>query len=1344
VPQGVPDPTTITDRPGFAQALTRLRERAGLSVREVARAAGVQASTAGGYFGGRHLPPATTPEVLTALLDACGVRDPAEQTRWHDALLRVRRSPATRAAGSPPPYGGLSCFQPEDADWFFGREELVDALVSQVAASARRLAVGTGRGLIVVVGASGSGKSSLLRAGLIPAVQRGAIDGTGEGDGWSWVLFTPGAEPVAELQRRLSADPAHDLLVVVDQFEELFTACPDEDQRREFVNRLLALGQERPGRTVVVAGLRADFYGHATRLPGLVGALQNSQLVVGPMTTTQLRRAIVEPARLAQVDLEDGLIELVLEALAPAPGVTGAAAAPAARGLAPAASAAAHEPGALPLLSHALLATWQRGQGATLRIADYLAAGGIHGSVAASAEEVYAALSPAEQEAAARLFRRLVSVAADSADARRRAALTELGPQAGDPSSPLRTVLDRFVSHRLLTADADGVEITHDALLVAWPRLRDWVDADRVGLGIHRQLTEAALAWDATGRDVSALFAGGRLAAAQDWAADAMHAAELSPVERTFLTAARERSDAQRRREQRTNRRLRWLAASLVVLLVVAAALAGYAFRLQDGAARERDLADSRQVAGASVSLRSMDPADAAQLAVLAYRTATTTQARSALLDAAALPLATKLTGPPGVLQSVSATADGRLVAGGGEKGVVRLWSSGSGGSGSGGSGSGGNGSGGSRPVKLADLPVGTGQTVFATAFTPDGSVLAAAGGDRLVRLWDVRRPDHPTALGSPLAGAENTVYALAFSPDGKVLAAASADRTVRLWNVADPGRVTQLGAPIAAGDDAVQAVAFSPDGRTLAAAGADRTVRLWTVTDPALPVPVGPRPGVRLTGATSTVFAVAFSPDGQTLAGGTRDGSVQLWNLARLPRTWPARVLPTMTATSSLSGPTNWVNGVAFSPDGTRLAAASSDGKAWLWDLAHGNVPVTLAHPAPVTAVTWRGNATLLTSCADGNARSWSVPGGAASGLPGAVFGLGFSRDGRRLVATATGAPTGTAGQALLWDVSDRAHPRAVSPPIVATPGPGSPSTATGGSGTLGLSDGAGALNPDGDLLVTGTKTGTLLFWDVSDPAAPRPAAPELAVAGQLVEWVSFSPDGRTVAASSDDGTVRLVDVTDRAHPATIGAPLTGPANQVFSAVFSPDGTRLAAATANRTIWLWDVRDVHAPRVLAGPVTGPASYVYGVAFSPDGRTLAAGAADHSVWLWDLADPTHPKPIGGPLTGPTNYVYAVAFSPDGRTLAAGAGDHSVWLWDLRDRTRPAPIATLTDPGDAVYALAFSPDGRTLAAASGDHRVWLWDMDAGAALSRICAAAGDPISPSEWAVSAPGLPYHPVC
>jgi WD40 repeat protein len=1291
-----------------------LRERAGLTVREAARVAGVQASTAGGYFGGRHLPPVSTPGVLTGLLKACGVEQATDQEAWHEALVRVRHTPVLRPTSSPAPYRGLASFQPEDAPWFFGREDLVDALVARVAAAARRLAVGTAHGLVVVVGASGSGKSSLLRAGLIPALEHGAIDG----EPWPWLLLTPGANPLSELDRLLEADSAteSDLLVVVDQFEELFTAGADDEQRRDFVTRLLSLSGQRSGRTVVVAGLRADFYGHATRLPGLVRALQDSQLVVGPMTAAQLRRAITEPARKAQVTLEDGLVELLLRALDPTPVGTGWT------------SGAAHDPGALPLLSHALLTTWQRGQQTTLRIPDYLAVGGITGAVARTADEVYQALNPAQRAAARRLFRRLVSVADGAADTHRRVTFAELGPQVEDAGSPLRVALDAFTDHRLLTTERDGVQITHDALLTAWPQLRSWVDADRVGLSTHRQLTEAALAWEAAGHDPQSLHRGGQLAAAQEWATEADHAEELTPVERSFLAAGQERAETERRAEQLTTRRLRWLVVSLVVLLLMVAGLAGYAFHLQSDAGRERDFATSRQVAGQSRRLRTTDVAQAAQLAVLAHRTATTPQARSVVLDTAAMPLATRLVGPSGALRSVSVSAAGQLVAAAGERGVVRLWSVPEGG----------------RPQRLADLPAGDG-AVLATAFSPDGRTLAVGGADRRVYLWDVSpggrsRDGRPAPLGGPLGGAANGIHALAFSPNGTVLAA-GADRTVRLWDLRDRARPRQLTAAITGPADLVHAVAFSPNGTVLAAGGADRTVRLWDVTRPGRPLPYGGGAGVPLTGSTSPVLSVAFSPDGHTVAGSAGDGPVRLWNLARMPRAWPKRAVPALPPATTLTGRGGAVNGVAFSPDGDLLAAASSDAGVLVWDAKSGVLRASLPHPAAATAVSWRDTHMLFSSCADGSARGWSLPGSPVQGLAGPVHSVTFSHDGKRLAAAA-------GGQAALWDVTDPTRPRPAGPGVGGSAG-GSAGGVAGGSAGGHQLDGASALSPDGALLAAGTRAGTVLLWNVAEPARPRPIGKPIPLGNQPVGRMAFSPDGRTIAVAVGNGTVQLVDVAVPIRASPAGKPLpglsrTGTPDRVLDVTFSPDGRTVAAATANRTVWLWDVTQVPAPRVLGEPLRGPDSQVHAVAFSPDGRTLAAGTADHSVWLWDIADRTGPQPIGQPLTGPSNDVQAVAFSPDGTLLAAGSGDRSVWVWDVRDRTSPTVLATLGNPGGAVNAVAFSPDGSTLAAGSSDHAVWLWPVDPDRAASRICATAGDPITPENWQLSAPGLPYRTIC
>src|SRR5215469_4295843 len=348
----LPDPGRITSQQDFGRELTLARQRAGLTVRQVARASGIPASTVGDYFAARHLPPSGQPELLPQILAACGITDEAETERWLEALSRIRRAPGRRPARGQAPYRGLASFQPNDTAWFFGREELVLHLV--------RLATGPGTpGLpLAVVGPSGSGKSSLLRAGLVPRLRTANPARPG---GRAVVLITPGASPVDALARGLASLagsgfeglPAERLAqgirenperyarlagrgeeppaIIVDQLEEIFTAGAGESGRQEFVGALAALAEH----TLIVTGLRADFYSHALSYPVLARSLQERQIVVGPMSASQLRRAIVEPARKAGLGIEDSLVEVLLADMRPY-----GAAGPTAGG---------HEAGALPL-----------------------------------------------------------------------------------------------------------------------------------------------------------------------------------------------------------------------------------------------------------------------------------------------------------------------------------------------------------------------------------------------------------------------------------------------------------------------------------------------------------------------------------------------------------------------------------------------------------------------------------------------------------------------------------------------------------------------------------------------------------------------------------------------------------------------------------------------------------------------------------------------------------------------------------------------------------------------------------------------------------------------------------
>ena len=897
-----PDPDRIRTPQEFGRELTLLRHRANRTVRQVAKAAGLPASTAGDYFSGRHLPApgqglgVVGSESLHKLLAACGETDPVRLGQWTEALGRARRPPGRRALGmhvasGDAPYRGLASFGPQDAPWFFGREDVTQRLVEL----ATGWGIGAGVGLpLIVVGPSGSGKSSLLAAGLTPRLT-GPV-----------TLFVPTATPAADLSMQLTADPRY---VIVDQFEAVFTRCQDQDQRREFITAVCELAMK----ATVILALRADFYGQALRYPGLATALQSRQAVLGPMTAEQVRQVIVAPARRAQLEVEDGLVELLLRDLAPKTPKTPTALD----------TQGAYEPGALPLLSHALLSTWELSSTSTITVADYQASGGISDAITRTAEGVFAELPDGQQEMARRLFLRLVHVADDTPPTRSVVPLAELDSW----NSSATDLLGRFVDERLITVDADHAQIAHDALLTAWPRLRSWIDAGQDDLRTRRRITEAARIWEETGRDSSALPRGLQLAITTDWAGRQDNRASLGPLAREFVTAAVAEERARERAERSRTRRLQRLVGALTVLVVAVFGLAGYSYQQRMTAASARNDAESREVAIAAGQLRGQNTPLAAQLSLAAYGIARTPEALASVLESSGTPSAARLTDSADVVESVSLNPGHGLLAVAAADGTLRLWNV-------------------ARPGRPA--PIGgplvsnLSSPLYTTAISPDGTTLAAAGADRKIWLWNITDPSRPIPFGKPLAGPANTVYSVAFSPSGHLLAAGSADNTVRLWNVADSLAPTLL-ATLHGPAGYVESVAFSPSGQVLAVGSADKTVRLWSVADPARPAPLGPP----LTGPGSYVYSVTFSPDGKTLAAGVTDGTVWLWNL-----TVPAH--PSLMAT--INGPNGHVYSVAFSPSGGMVAAGSADGTVRLWDTsASAAVAAECADSGqPITRLEW------------------------------------------------------------------------------------------------------------------------------------------------------------------------------------------------------------------------------------------------------------------------------------------------------------------------------------------------------------------------------------------------------
>lgn len=1083
-------------------------------------------------------------------------------------LQVTRERVLPRRMSEPPivcPFKGLASYTAMDAEYFFGRERLVAELVAQL----------VGAPLLGIVGPSGSGKSSVLRAGLLPALAAGVLPAS---ETWTQLVMRPGAHPQRELAAVLTdtdsdIDGGGRILLAVDQFEETFTTCLDEAERSAFISELLRAAQDPGARYVVVLALRADHYGRCAAHPELSALLAANNVLVAAMQPDELRRAVEGPCEAAGLRADLELVDALVA------DVEGA-------------------PGALPLLSTAMLELWQHRDGRRLRHGTYAQTGGVRGAVARLAEDAYAELAEPQQAVAESVLMRLVDPGEGEAVERRRVLLDEL---EGDRNDDVARVVALLTDRRLLTVDAGTIEIAHEALLREWPRLRRWIEHNREGLRVQRTLRESAREWDRLDRDEGALLRGTRLIESIEWRDGG--SPSLNELERAFLTASEEA-----RQRDRTTRRRRMVLAfgSLAVALLVISIVAVVSIV-------QGRRAESRELANRSEAVLANDPGLALAIGLEALKRSETQEAQNAVRQAT-------LVDRGAAIVDAHATAifrgalspDSAQLATAADDGTIRLVDV--------------DGAGVGKPIKASPA----GAPLTDVAFSPEGKRLASAsvagevatsqldGADQRIVL---QLPGEPVYARSveydpsgrrllvsirdedairlvPVDGStartvarHKAVRVARFDPAGRRVLSAGEDRHARVWDL-DGNLIAEL----AHGSDIFDA-RFSPDGGSVATAGADGVVRIWNARTG------GQRQELGLD--LQTLYSVRFSTDGKRVVAGGADGVVRAIGVGGGP------------ILAELKGHRDRVYDAGFLGESDRVYSVGTDGTARIWNPLHtAALPAEVGRAPTVTSLSADGRQ-VLSGYEDGLVRLWNPS-------TDAIRELTSHGQFSFAVYSANGAYVLTAGNDARIRRYDLKRGTAVEVPWTKDP-------------KAGLN--GAAIDPAGRrIAVAGTAA-------LKQPTAIHGIDGKIQVTlpahGQVV-WLTFAPDGKHLLSVSVDGTVRIWNAATGARVQS----LKGGEGGMSQAKYDPAGKRVAAAGADGTLRIWSV-DGGEPTVLYGH-DGP---VTAVAFNPAGDQVVSGGKDGTVRLWDVAGEGHTRVI---LRRHNGEVTSVAFSEGGRVLSAAS------------------------------------------------------------------------------------------
>jgi WD40 repeat protein/energy-coupling factor transporter ATP-binding protein EcfA2 len=1160
------------------------------------------------------------------------------------------------------PYKGLRPFHETDYEDFFGREALTKKLLDHLAETETKST------FLAVVGPSGSGKSSVVRAGLIPALRQGALPGS---ENWFTLQMLPGEHPLEELEATLlgiAVDPPDSiqeqlqadehgllkalteclpednskLLLVIDQFEEVFYQVEQESERAHFLKCLYHAVTDPHSPLILIITLRADFYDRPLSYPKFGELARAGIETVLPLSAEELVRAITLPSERVGVGLEPGLETKIV-------------------------SDVIDQPGSLPSLQYALTEMFDQREGNILTFQAYREIGGVKKALGRRAEELYKGLDAIGQEAARQLFLRLVRLGKVTENTRRRVLRSELEairlsvkdtfetPSEALRLSPLHNtngimndVIELYGRYRLLTFDHDPstraptIEVAHEALLQKWERLQAWLETSREDIRQHRNLNRSANEWRGANRDPSFLLRGSRLDLIEAWANStdlALTNFEADYLESSLVEKQKRRADEKARldRERTLERRSRNFLRALLVVLTMATiiALVLTSFAFNRGQIAQENAATATVAQGQAMNQAATASAlqGVAQLqAGLAALSAENAREQKAIAEAEADARATQQS----IAEGQANLATSRELA----------------------------------ASALNNLPI-----------DPERSMLLALQALNQTHTLEAENALHKAVqasrVQSTLSGHNGPVRFVALSPDGKQLATTSQDGTAKIWDIDTGEELLTLAGHL----DEVIGIDFSPDGTRLVTASYDGSSKVWEVASG--------EETLTLIGHEGPLVSAYFSPDGKRLVtNGLYDGTIKVWDADRGEEllSFMAHEAPT------------WH--VIYSPDGRRLATASVDGTAKVWDANSGELLLTLPGQAGlVSRVDFSPDGSLLaTAHENGTAKIWDSASGEElltfEGHTTLVLWVSFSPDGKRL---ATASVDGTSK---IWDVlsGEELFTLAGHTAVV--------------MGTI--------FTEDGNHLVTGSFDGTTKIWDLS------PTRELLTLSGHSdqVYSLDFNTDGTRLASGSFDGTARIWDAASGQEQIILGK--LGDSARIRAVAFSPDRARLATSSAYGTTTIWDTASGEEIITLSGHApgqTGETAFngVVGVTFSPDGKLLATASDDLTAKIWDTASGEELFTLSGHGHAPVSIppfdgVIQIDFSPNGKRLATAGGDGTIKIWDTG---RGTEILTLeAHPDSVVIDVAFSPDGTQLLTGSFDGTAKLWDAETGQALQTL--------------------------